>query len=40
MCNRSVAAIEIQEPRGASFGRRLLRDQVGGKIEVEVATSI
>ena len=32
----SGSTIDDQQPRRAAFGRRLLRDQVLGKVEVEV----
>jgi hypothetical protein len=37
MRDRPGRSFEVQQSRGAALGGRFLRDQVGGKIEVEVA---
>jgi hypothetical protein len=37
MNDRSRRGIEMQESRATAFGGRFLRDQVGGKVEVELA---
>jgi len=37
MRQRPIVAMEMQQPGGAAFGRRLLRDQLWRKVEVELA---
>jgi hypothetical protein len=35
--DRTGRTIQVQQARAAALGRRLLRDELGWKIEVEVA---
>ena len=37
MCNGAGRAIQVKEPRRAPIGGRLLRDQAGRQVEVEIA---
>jgi hypothetical protein len=37
MRDGSGVAIENEQPRGAPLRRRLLRDEIGGKVELEIA---
>ena len=37
VCRRAAGAIDDEQARPAAIGGRLLRDEVGGKVEIEVA---